>query len=425
LNEVKSLQSGVEELQTKSEEHYKELHNHFDGVKSDNAEIKAKVDEKTKEFAEITAELQETKSALDMVKSQIEAPIYRNEKDLGDADRESAVELQRRSFMQKNGTDEGFKPDMENLVSIKDMRSVARKIVKTAGLESMEKIKRSFTAEETKAFDAANMDAAFFMPEILGFTPDCNPESAYLLDLYGTVNVSRSSFKYPHIQSYEDLGYYSCGSECDADVGEGGNVTVKNGQTHHFVGAFCFRKEDLAESSFDYLSFMVQSMQQGWLTADLFPKFTTQGAQTFDHVDYRKFLFSGLREYGAHMPIMHQNVLAWLMSKVDNNGRFIFGDGDLCITPETMVDCARISNTLPDPTTDDNGVQLADEAWTSGDFIMAMANWENAYKAVEKQPMIMEQFMGGTTLWCVKYHFDAQDGGVTHCGEAGRVLTVA
>ncbi len=120
---------------------------------------------------------------------------------------------------------------------------------------------------------------------------------------------------------------------------------------------------------------------------------------------------------------MHQNVFAYLASAVDNNGRFIFGDGDMLFSPDRVRDAIRISNCLPDAT---EGGTLGDVAapFVPGSFLVAAGNWEMAYKSVSRKAMSMEQFEGGSTMWCVKYMFGAEDGGFVGCCLAARTLVV-
>jgi hypothetical protein len=118
---------------------------------------------------------------------------------------------------------------------------------------------------------------------------------------------------------------------------------------------------------------------------------------------------------------MHQNVFGYAASKVDSTGRFIFGDGLMGFTPDDLVDRIRISNWLPDATADNT---LGDATFVAGSFVMAIGAWEGAYKIVNKRPMFMEQWLGGTTAWCVKYQFGAEDGGQVACPEDARILVI-
>jgi hypothetical protein len=143
----------------------------------------------------------------------------------------------------------------------------------------------------------------------------------------------------------------------------------------------------------------------------------------FNHVDYRRFISAHPVEYGAVTPVMHQNIFAYLASQTDSTGRFIFGDGDMLFSPDAVRERLRISNCLPDAT---EGGTRGDSAnpFEPGAFLVAAANWEMAYKAVTKAPLTMEQYEGGTTKWCVKYQFGAEDGGFVGCCPAGQILQV-
>lgn len=93
-------------------------------------------------------------------------------------------------------------------------------------------------------------------------------------------------------------------------------------------------------------------------------------------------------------------------------------------SPENAGERIRISNCLPDAT-DDGTKGDEDNPFVAGDFIAAAANWETAFKAVSRKPMSMEQYIGGSTKWCVKYQFGAEDGSFVGCCPAGRILRVA
>jgi hypothetical protein len=441
--ELKDLTDAAEKMSKTAEEQYKNLSTHFDGVKNDNVELKKTVEKHAKEYGEMLGGLQELKASIEAVKKEMDAPVYQSEKDLEKADREAAVELQRRAFIAKNGVDaaEDFRPDMDNLVNIADYRKAAQKLTKYGGLKSKREVVSMFDDAEKKAYEAASLDTAFFAPEILGMTIDCNIECASLLDLYGQVSVGRSKFMYPQVVDYGEIGSYQCDVDCDAPLGRDGNIQFLSGKTYDFRGVFCFLKKVLEEANYDFLSFMIQAAQrsyrinrnralmvgdginepQGWLTAKCFSEIETPKV---DHVYWRRFLTSAPLEYGSVVPIMHQNMFAYLASAVDATGRFIFGDGVMTYSPENAGERIRISNCLPDAT-EDNTKGDAENPFVAGDFIAAAANWESAFKAVSRKPMSMEQYIGGSTKWCVKYQFGAEDGSFVACCPAGRILRVA
>lgn len=399
-------------------------------------EERAQIKKSADEYAVLAKQTQDLTAALDLLKKEMDAPLVKGGKDLADNDRRAAIELQRRMFISKGGDHDDFREDLENLVSIKDYRSAARKLVKHGGIETRQNIVRTFSEGERKAFDAASMDSAFFSPEMLGIEIDCNIECASLLDLYDSVTVSRSAFMYPKVEDYGAIGSYQCDAVCDAELGPEGNIKYLNGKTFDFRGVFCFQRKVLAEANYDLLSFMFRAADRsyrinrnralmmgdgvnepaGWLTTNCFPKRSTQSA-AFNHQDARQFLASAPAEYGPITAIMHQNVFAYLASALDSNGRFIFGDGLLTYTPDDARERIRISNCLPDPTEN-----LTLDTFTTGDFIMAAGNWNAAYAAVNKRPMFMEQYIGGSSAWCVKYQFGAEDGGFVKCCPAARIL---
>lgn len=430
-----SLTKSREDMETK----FRELKTQQDAgaVTSEEREMIKKT---AGEYADLLKQTQDLTAAFDLLKKELDAPLLKGGKDLKDNDRRAAIELQRRQFIAKGGDLDEFREDLDNLVSIKDYRSAARKLVKLGGIENRQTIVRSFTDAEKKAFDAASMDSAFFSPEMLGIEVDCNIECASLLDLYDSVSVSRSTFMYPKVEDYGAIGSYQCDAVCDAELGPEGNIRYLNGRTFDFRGVFCFQRKVIAEANYDLLTFMFRAADRsyrinrnralitgdgvneplGWLTADCFTKRSSASA-LFTHQDARQFIASAPVEYGPVTTIMHQNVFAYLASGVDSNGRFLFGDGQITYTPDDARERIRISNCLPDPT--EGGTKGdADNPFDTGDFIMATGNWNAAYAAVNKRPMFMEQYIGGSSAWCVKYQFGAEDGGFVKCCPAARIL---
>jgi HK97 family phage major capsid protein len=158
----------------------------------------------------------------------------------------------------------------------------------------------------------------------------------------------------------------------------------------------------------------------GWLTADCFTKLKAPAANP-THQDLRQFLASAPVEYGAVTSVMHQNTFAYFASMVDNTGRFLFGDGMMSYSPMDVRERIRISNCLPDPTVGGTRGSTA-LPFATGAFIMAAGVWDKAYVAVNHRPMFMEQFIGGSSAWCVKYQFGAKDGGFIACCPAARTF---
>ncbi len=433
------LKKSREEMDTKFRELNTKQGDLGKGVLTD--EDRASIKKTADEYSALTMTVQGLTKALEDVKKELDAPLLKGGKDLEDNDRKAAVELQRRIHLYRGGLDDDFKEDLSNIVKAADYRSAARKMMK-GGIETRETIVRGFTDGERKAFDAASLDSAFFMPEMLGIEVDCNIECAELLDLYASVTVSRSAFMYPQIVDYGAIGKYDCDAKCDAELGPEGNIRWMNGKTFDFRGVFCFQKKVLQEANYDLLGFMFRAAARsyrinrnrslitgdgineplGWLTGDCFTKQKT-GSQTFNHQDFRRFIASAPVEYGPVVATMHQNLFAYLASAVDTNGRFIFGDGLMTYSPDDVRDRIRISNCLPDPTV--GGTLGSEDApFVAGSFIAAAGNWKTAYAAVNKKPMFMEQYIGGSSAWCVKYQFGAEDGGFTMCCPAARTLVV-
>jgi hypothetical protein len=445
LEELSTQLGDMSGLLTKSKEdmekQYKDLSNHFNGVKDDNVELRKTVEKHVADYAEQVKMFQAVEKAVDSLKKELDSPIFKGGKTLEDSDRRAAIELQKRAHLFKGGSIDDFKEDTANLVNVKDYRSAVDTMVRLGGLKTKEEVIRSFTESERKAFDAASLDSAFFSPELLGIELDCSIECAELLDLYRSVNVSKSSFMFPHVLDYGALGSYDCDAKCDAEVGPEGNIVYKNGKTFDFRGVFCLNRKVLEEANYPFLDFMFRSAARsyrinrndalirgdgineplGWLTADCFTKVATSGL-AFNHVYWRRFLASAPVEYGSIVATMHQNVFAYLAAMTDTTGRFIFGDGQMNFAPG-QVDGIRISNCLPDAT--EGGTRgNADSPFVAGDFLAAAGNWDMAYAVVNKRPMFMEQWIGGSTAWCVKYQFGAEDGGFTMCCDAARVLQV-
>jgi len=420
---------------------FKDLTTHYSGVKADSDTIRAEVAKHAAEYAALTTKQQMLEQALDQVKKEIDAPYVRGGDVLKESDTKAAIELQRRAFLHKGGDHDDFVPDMDNLVDCTQYRSAVRKLMKT-GIESKQKIIRSFTEMERKAFEAGSLDSAMFAPEMLGIEVNCIVECAELLDLYNSVTVSKSSFMYPQILDYGAIGQYTCDAKCDAEYGPEGNIQFKNGQTYDWRGVFCFNRKVLTEANYDLLGFMNNAVARsyrinrnrslmvgggvdgpaGWMNAGCFPIMKTPST-AFNHIDFRLFYASAPVEYGPVVAVMHQNMFAYLAAMVDGNGRFLFGDGLMTYSPNDVRENIRISNCLPDATEGltkgSNGVPF-----TTGDFLVAVGNWKAAYYAVNKRPLWMEQWEGGSTAWCVQYVFGAEDGGFVGCCPAARILTV-
>ena len=424
-----------------TEDHYKELTAHYNGVKADSDELKATVQKHAAEYAELIAQQQALRQAFDQVKKEMDAPLLKGGSDLVESDRQAAIELQRRAFLFKGGNLDDFTPDLENLTDAKAYRSAVRKLMKV-GIENKAKIVRSMDDYERKAFESASLDAAMFSPEMLGIDVNCITECAEMLDLYNTVTVGKSTFMYPQVLDYGSIGQYDCDAKCDAEYGPEGNITYKSGSVSDFRGVFCLHRKTLAEANYDLLSFMYQAASRshrinrnralisgdginqplGWLTADCFTKMKNPGP-LFSHVDFRLFFASAPVEYGAVTAIMHQNMFAYLAALTDAAGRFLFGDGLMTYSPNDVRESIRISNCLPDAT---EGLTKGNDAnpFVPGDFLVAAGAWKQAYYAVNKRPLWIEQYEGGSTAWCVKYVFGAEDGGFTACCPAARILTV-
>lgn len=402
-------------------------------------ELKSHVEKTAKDLADALTMIQACTQAVDSIKKDMDQPLYNGGAELVEADRKAAIELQRRIHLHKDGDESTFKADLDNLVNPTDYRAAVRKMMK-AGLESKASIINTLSTEQRKAFDAASLDSGFFSPELLGITVDCEIECASLIDLYDSVNVSKSTFMFPHVTSYGDIGKYDCDAKCDAEFGPEGNIAWKNGRTYDYRGVFCFQKDTLREANYDFMGFMMRAIARsyrinrnralivgdgvneplGWLTADCFTKVAAP-TSTPSHQDLRQFLASAPVEYGKVTSIMHQNTFAYFASMVDNTGRFIFGDNLMGFGPSNVVDMIRISNCLPDPTAGGTKGSAA-VPFTAGSFIMAAGVWEKAYTAVNHRPMFMEQFVGGSSAWCTKYQFGSKDGGFVSCCPAARTF---
>jgi len=441
LDEMGSIVTALEKSKTDSEKQYTELNNHFGGVKATTDELKATVLKHAADYAEMITKTQMFEQALNQVKKELDQPIIKGGKDLEQSDRDAAVELQRRAFLFKGGDVEEFKPDLDNLVDAKAYRSAVRKLMKV-GIEPKQKIVRALDEIERKAFEASSLDSALFSPEMLGIELNCIVECAELLDLYNSVSVSKSTFMYPMVNDYGAIGKYDCDAKCDAEYGPEGNITFKSGAVSDFRGVFCFQRKVLAEANYDLLNFMYNAAARshrvnrnratmvgdgvneplGWLTNGCFKTRATP-SNLPTHVDFRLYQGGVPLEYGEVTTVMHQNTFAYFAAMVDNNGRFLFGDGLMTYSPNDVRERIRISNCLPDPTA---GLTLGTAAapFVTGSFISATGAWKQAYYTVSKRPLWIEQWEGKSTAWCVAYSFGAEDGGFVACCPAASILTV-
>jgi len=442
MTEIAGLTTAIEKSKKEVDDQYKLLTTHYDGVKGDTDELKKAVADHTKVYGDLITKLQGQEAALDFVKKQLDMPLVKGGKELEDSDRQAAIECQRRAFLFKGGTPDEFKEDLDNLVDAKHYRSAVRKMVRYVGIEPKRKVIAGLNEYERKAFEAASLDTAIFAPEMLGIDINCIIDCAGMTDLYNSVSVSKSTFMYPQVLDYGEIGKYDCDAKCDAEYGPEGNITFKSGQISDYRGVFCFQRKVLAEANYDLLNFMYTAVRRaqtiarnralmvgsgvneplGWLTAECFTKIKTTDT-TFDHRAFRLFYSSVPIEYGPVTAVMHQNMFAYLAALTDSNGRFIFGDGLMTYSPADVRENIRISNCLPDPT---HGLTLgnAGAPFITGEFLVAIGAWSAAYYAVNKRPLWIEQWEGQSTAWCVKYVFGAEDGGFTACCPAARIITV-
>jgi HK97 family phage major capsid protein len=428
------------------EQQWKDLSTHYSGLKASNDELNGQVKKHTDEYVAITKKLATLEEGVDVMKRELDSPIFKGGKELEDSDRKAAIEIQRRNYLQKGGDIDSFREDLGNLVDAKAYRSAARKLQK-AGLETVDTIRRSFTAAEQKAFDMSGLDTGFFVPQMLGIEINCLPECWYIMDLYQHVSVTRRTFMYPRINDWGAMGSYECDAACDTNPGPEGNITFNNGQIYSFRGMFCMQKAVLQEANYDLFGFMIRSAERslrinenaamitgdgvnkplGWMTQTAagkgFQQFKTSTPGQFNPQDFRSFFMSHPVEFGKAVAVMHQNVFSYLASSVNSQGDFIFGRGDMIFGPDKVLDLIRISNCLPDATaarTKGN----ASAPFTAGDFLMAVGNWERAYAVAEKTPLNFQLYVGGSSKWCSKWQFDAENTGFMTCAPAARVLTV-
>src|SRR6188768_2640095 len=157
---------------SETEQQYKDLTNHFGTVKADSDELKKTVLKHAEEYAALVAQQQALTQALDQVKKELDAPIIKGGNDLVESDRKAGVECQKRAHIFKGGSEDDFKPDMNNLIDASAYRSAVRKMMQV-GIESKQKVVRSLSEIERKAFEASSLDSAFFSPELLGIEVNC------------------------------------------------------------------------------------------------------------------------------------------------------------------------------------------------------------------------------------------------------------
>lgn len=436
--QISTIQQLLEKNNTALNDQYKELSQSVSGSTKVDEETRATVKEQAKKYSELTKANQDLTDALTALQKQMEAPVFQGKSAI-DANVEMSIELQRRVHLSQGKLPEEFVPNNDLIIDPIAYRSAAMKMMRV-GIEKKEQVFRSFNEPERKAFEAASLDSALFSPEMLGFELDCNTLCNGLIDLYDSVSVSRSNFMYPVVKDYGAVGEYTCDARCDADFGPEGNITFNNGKTYDFRGIFCFNKKVLQEANYDLLAFMMKTVTRtyamnrnralmvgdgineprGWMAANCFPVLLTPG-DNINHVDWRRFLSAVPTKYGDVVTVMHPNMFAYLASAVDANGRFIFGDGLMSYNPSDVRDRIRVSDCLPDAT-NNNQLGGVDNPFPAGSFLAASGNWPTAYTTVNKRPLWMEQWEGGSTAWCVKYVFGAEDGGFTKCCDAVRVL---
>lgn len=445
LAKVAEEVSNTSSLLTKSvadrDEQYREMTNRFGQSEKATEETRAQIKESADHYAAMVKNVQDLTSTMDALTKERDAPIHSSAGDLKDADRQAAINLQKTRFVSKGNSAEDFVEDTANLVDARIYRSVANKLAK-AGPITREEIVKGFSAIERKTFEASGMDTSFFSPEMLGLEIDCDIVCASMIDLYDQLSVSKSSFMATKIKDYGQLGSYTCPASCDYEQGEAGNISHELSKTYDYRGSFCLQRDTVAEANYAILPFMIRAAQRGynisrnqalitgdgkneargWLSSGAFAKLKTGGLK-FTAQDFRRFISTAPIEYGKVTATMHQNMLGYLASSIDNSGRFMFADGSMIFSPDTVSDFIRISNCLPDAT-EGNTVGDITAPFTAGDFLVAAGNWKEAYSAVTKSPMSMEQYVGKSSKWCVQYQFGAQDGGFVKCANAVRQLVV-
>ena len=442
VDELTGIRAATDKAFNALETQFRDLKAHFDGRAATDTETSAAVKKHSTDYAQLATEFQALRGAVDTVKRQLDAPINNGGADLKDNDRKAAIELQRRAHYHKHGNDDAFRADLDNLVNLDDVRGAVRKWMKVGPI-SRDDAKRLMTDGEKRAFEAASLADGMFSPEVLGYIQDCTILPANMLDLYGVLNVSKSRFQFLNVKDYAVIGQYDCDAKCDAELGPAGNMVWLEGKVYDFRGAFCLQKRTIQEANVDILGHMMYSAQRshfinrnrasivgdginepmGWLTKDCFPKFGTQAPAAFNHVDYRRFVSTHPVERGRATAVMHQNIFGYLAAMTDNTGRFLFGEGEMTFSPDDVQERIRICNWLPDATVGGTKGSAA-APFTAGDFLVAVGAWQDAYKTVNKKPMFMEQYVGGSSAWCVKYQFGAEDGGDVACCDAARILTV-
>lgn len=441
-DDLNGIRSTLDDTVKKNDVAYRDMKAALEGEKSTNAETRALADKLTKDYADTTTAVQALSAGVDALKKQLDAPANAGGSDLKEHDRAAAIELQRRAHLHKHGDDDKFTVDNDNLVNVADLRSAVRKWMKV-GIETKSKIRGSLTPAEVRAFEAASLDSGFFSPEILGYVQDCNILAANLLDLYAAWNVSRSQYRYLAVKDYGAIGKYDCDAKCDAEMGPEGNMAWLEGKTYDYRGVFCLTKKVLQEANVDLLAFLMGAAQRsyfinrnrvtvtgdgvneplGWLKADVFTKRQSATAGFVNHVDWRSFLSTFQIERGVPTAIMHQNAFGYLAAQTDANMRFIFGDGLMGFNPTNVTDSIRISNWLPDPTAN-RTLGATGAPMAAGSFFAGQGAWKDAYSVVNKRGLWMEQWEGGSSAWCVKYQFGAEDGAQVLCPEAAQILTV-
>lgn len=445
VTELKGLVEESRQAKNVYDNQFREMKAAFEGRKPDS-EWQAKFDEQSKSLQDLGAKLNNTLERQKDLEKELAHPIHSSSpSEQKEADYQFAVELQRAQFKEKYADKEMEAIIPEQLVDADAYRSAAKKLMRV-GIESPEVIVDGFNEKERHAFTYGMRTVAggavnFFSPQLLGITVDCEPECGTLLDLYDNINLTRTTYRYMVEDGHGSGAGYSCSLACNAPKFEDGNIEIKDGRVASFRGAFCVSREMVEESGYDILSRFYREAARihrvlrnkelingsgknhvdGWANGDFFPVIKTHTAKTLTPAEVRLFQNAVPREFGNTVLVMHQNLLSLLISSLDANGRFLFGDGQFVYTPENIGNI-RVSNCLFDPT---YGLTKGLNDLNSGDFLMASANWGRAFHAVTHRPLWFKLWLGESNEWCSTYQFGATEGGFRGCAEAGRILVVS
>jgi hypothetical protein len=448
---IGTVSAKIAENEKAIESNTRSLKNEFDGLKLSSGESAGKLNEAIAAQTELRREIQSQGDTLRALKRSLDDPIAQGGSVLKESDKKANYTLQRESHLRVHPDAVGFKYDGSKAVDMNHLRS-AISAFSMIGIKDKAQIVAGLSAEEKRAVELSGIDAQFFPAEVLGMAEDCEDLCADITDLYDLFNVNRPSFKLPKVTDYGKFGNWTCANACEEPLTGGAGMTMTSGEVNTWRAMFCLSTNDINSASVDLPFIMTNNTMRalrlevnrsmmvgsgadgqplGWLTASqdgkCFEKVKSTKAGTIDHVMVRQFGLGTPMKQGKMTAIMHQNVLAFLASQTDKNGRFIFGDNELLIAPDSIPNI-RISNCLPDAT---NGMTLGNPGATPpapflpGAFLMAVGDFKAAFAKVVHRNLTAKFSGENNTSFCAKWGYEASIGSHVKCCDAIRILISA